>query len=211
MQSFKDRVSNAVRTWVAKRFLRTTAEPPWRGSPQRQQSALHIRFSTVCRADLSSNQGNSLMAIIHQHHVSLVHSASFATHAPVVAHWHPANPYAGLSDAALVREFDKNFDAFRPAGSPHATLGKIREVARRPLTGDAQQNKLTMLAREVLKRDQVMNQLDTVDVAGRDGIIGRWNPKMAAAKLSDVPPQCSASTPEAWRPSPIIAASLIVY
>jgi hypothetical protein len=150
------------------------------------------------------------MAITHQHHVSFVHSTSFSTHAHA-AHWHPANPYAGRSDAGLALEFDKNFDAFRPAGSPHATQGKIREVAGRPLTGDSQQDKLTLLAREVLKRDQVMNQLDTVDVAGRDGIIGRWNPKMAAAKLSDVPPQCSAPTPGTCRPKPVIAASLIVY
>ena len=151
------------------------------------------------------------MAIIHQHHVSLVHSASFATHAPVVAHWHPANPYAGRSDAALAQEFDKNFDAFRPAGSPYATQGEICQVAGRPLTGDSQQDNLTMLAREVLKRDQVMNQLDTVDVAGRDGIIGRWNPDMAANKLSASSPQCLAPTPGSWFLKPAIAPSWIVY
>ncbi|RDS87475.1 hypothetical protein [Pseudomonas fluorescens] len=150
------------------------------------------------------------MAITRQHHVSLVHSASFST--PVsVAYWQPANPYAGRSDAALALEFDKNFDAFRPAGSPHATQGKIRQVAGRPLTGDSQQDKLTMLAREILKRDHVMNQLDTVDVAGRDGIIGRWNPKMAANKLSESSPQYFVPTPGSWLLKPAIAASLIAY
>lgn len=126
------------------------------------------------------------------------------------------NAYARHSDAALALAFDKNFDAFRPSGSSNATQGKIREVAERPLTGYPQRDNLTMLAREVLKRDNVMSELDSVDHGGhRDGIIGRYNPKNAANKLSDCPPPdpCYSKPcrPQPGRPKPCGSSPFNIY
>ncbi|AZF00712.1 hypothetical protein C4J95_3252 [Pseudomonas orientalis] len=93
--------------------------------------------------------------------------------------------YSKMSDSDLARAFGDNFQAFKHPTTPNATTDKIREVAGRSLTGDAQKDNETRLAREVLKRDNVLDELDSVDDNGkRDGVIGPWNPNMAADKLA---------------------------
>lgn len=101
----------------------------------------------------------------------------------------PARPnpkdYSSMSDSDLAKAFGDNFQAFKHPTTPNATTDKIREVAGRSLTGDAQKDNETQLARELLKRDNVMKALDSVDDNGkRDGVIGPWNPKMAADQLA---------------------------
>lgn len=96
-----------------------------------------------------------------------------------------ANPYSQMSDSNLAKAFGANFQAFKHPTTPNATTDKIREVAGRSLTGDAQKDNQTQLARELLKRDNVMGALDSVDAKGtRDGVIGPWNPAMAANQLA---------------------------
>lgn len=93
--------------------------------------------------------------------------------------------YSKMSDSDLAKAFGDNFQAFKHPTTPNATTDKIREVAGRSLTGDAQKDNETQLAREVLKRDNVLKALDSVDDNGkRDGVIGPWNPKMAADQLA---------------------------
>lgn len=101
------------------------------------------------------------------------------------------NGFSQMSDSQLAKEFGNNFQAFKDPKTGNATADKIREVAGRPLTGDAQKDKETQLAQEVLQRDRVLNSLDSVDDNGkRDGIIGPWNPGMAAGALSSKPCNC---------------------
>jgi hypothetical protein len=96
-----------------------------------------------------------------------------------------SNPFSQTSDSGLAKAFGANFSAFKDPATGNATVDKIREVAGRGLTGDAQKDKETQLARELLKRDHVMGALDSVDDNGkRDGIIGPWNPQMAADQLA---------------------------
>lgn len=98
------------------------------------------------------------------------------------------NAFSHMSDSQLASAFGDNFQAFKDPKTGNATADKIREVAGRPLTGDPQRDKETQLAQEVLKRDRVMNALDSVDDNGkRDGIIGPWNPAMAAGALACKP------------------------
>jgi hypothetical protein len=95
------------------------------------------------------------------------------------------NDYSKMSDSGLAKAFGDNFQAFKHPTTPNATTDKIREVAGRSLTGDAHKDNETQLAREVLKRDNVLKALDSVDDNGkRDGVIGPWNPKMAADQLA---------------------------
>ncbi|AZF53819.1 hypothetical protein C4J85_3337 [Pseudomonas sp. R4-34-07] len=106
-----------------------------------------------------------------------------------VSHVSPARPspgnYSKMSDSDLAKAFGDNFQAFKHPTTPNATTDKIREVAGRSLTGDAQKDNETQLAREVLKRDNVLKALDSVDDNGkRDGVIGPWNPQMAADQLA---------------------------
>ncbi|AZF06067.1 hypothetical protein [Pseudomonas sp. R5-89-07] len=106
-----------------------------------------------------------------------------------VSHASPARPspndYSKMSDSDLAKAFGDNFQAFKHPTTPNATTDKIREVAGRALTGDAQKDNETQLAREVLKRDNVLKALDSVDDHGkRDGVIGPWNPQMAADQLA---------------------------
>ncbi|AZF43150.1 hypothetical protein C4J87_2994 [Pseudomonas sp. R1-43-08] len=106
-----------------------------------------------------------------------------------VSHVSPARPspsnYSRMSDSDLAKAFGDNFQAFKHPTTPNATTDKIREVAGRSLTGDAQKDNETQLAREVLKRDNVLKALDSVDDNGkRDGVIGPWNPQMAADQLA---------------------------
>lgn len=153
------------------------------------------------------------MAEIHRHFTSNAHSAQLNSQV-LHAQRPPADPYKRLSDSDLALAFDKNFDAFRPSGTSYATSGKIREVAQRQLTGNPQQDNLTMLARQVVERDHVMNELDTVDHrnnAPRDGRIGRWNPKLAAEKLSKSTPGCPPPHPQPCRPDPCHASPINIY
>ncbi|AZF11429.1 hypothetical protein C4J93_3234 [Pseudomonas sp. R2-37-08W] len=106
-----------------------------------------------------------------------------------VSHAAPARPspnqYSKMSDSDLAKAFGDNFQAFKHPTTANATTDKIREVAGRSLTGDAQKDNETQLAREVLKRDNVLKALDSVDDNGkRDGVIGPWNPQMAADQLA---------------------------
>ncbi|AZF48386.1 hypothetical protein [Pseudomonas sp. R2-7-07] len=95
------------------------------------------------------------------------------------------NQYSKMSDSDLAKAFGDNFQAFKHPTTANATTDKIREVAGRSLTGDAQKDNETQLAREVLKRDNVLKALDSVDDNGkRDGVIGPWNPQMAADQLA---------------------------
>ncbi|WP_157943511.1 hypothetical protein [Pseudomonas orientalis] len=117
----------------------------------------------------------------------------------------PARPnpkdYSSMSDSDLAKAFGDNFQAFKHPTTPNATTDKIREVAGRSLTGDAQKDNEIQLARELLKRDNVMKALDSVDDNGkRDGVIGPWNPKMAADQLA-----CHC------RPNPPITTLQITY
>ncbi|MGF6096458.1 hypothetical protein [Pseudomonas sp. 18175] len=109
------------------------------------------------------------------------------------------NHYSQMSDSQLATAFGDQFQAFKHPTTANATLDKIREVAARPLTGDANKDKDTLLAKEVLKRDNVLDALDSVDDNGvRDGVIGPWNPAMAAKKLCSSPPKpCGCKSDDA--------------
>lgn len=75
---------------------------------------------------------------------------------PALQQGSSANPYSYKSDSDLAQSFGDNFQAFKHPTTPNATTDKIREVAARPLTGDAKGDNETHLARELLKRDHIM-------------------------------------------------------
>lgn len=156
------------------------------------------------------------MAISHTHsmqHAQNVHSQPAQASLRLVG-----NPYLRMSDSDLALEFGKNYSAFQPRPSWYATEGKIQEMAKRTMpSGEPQQDKLTMLARELVKRDHVMEQLDTTGHGQRDGLIGNGNPRIAANNLSKCPPPlpdpCYSQPcrPQPGRPNPCGSSPLNIY
>ncbi|MHA6576461.1 hypothetical protein [Pseudomonas yamanorum] len=140
---------------------------------------------------------------INSHLSSNTASLNAASHAHPVRP--PTNPFEQYSDSAVASAFGHHFQSFKHPTTPNATVGKIRQVAAQSLTGDAAKDRVTMLAREVIKRDNVLDALDSVDDKGvRDGVIGPWNPKLAAEQLSN----CHTPPPP---PKPCCAKPFNIY
>lgn len=80
------------------------------------------------------------------------------------------------TDADLAMELGNNFDYFKPNtdGGPTITQASLREVAGRPLTGNPVDDRMTVLAREILSRPKLNRELDSDHDSDKpDGIIGR--------------------------------------
>lgn len=101
----------------------------------------------------------------------------------------------GSSDSDLASELGNNFDYFKPDANGKVHQETLREVAGRPLTGNASDDRMTLLAREILSRPGLNSKLDSDHDADKaDGIVGRdttervskQNAAPSYEKMSDV-------------------------
>ncbi|MCD7037364.1 hypothetical protein LRQ11_09735 [Pseudomonas sp. MAFF 311095] len=85
-----------------------------------------------------------------------------------------AYAFKGTKDSDLASELGNNFDYFKPDANGKITQGALREVAGQPLTGNASDDRMTLLAREIISRPGLNSKLDSDHDADKsDGIIGR--------------------------------------
>lgn len=85
-----------------------------------------------------------------------------------------ANDFGSASDSDLALELGNNFDYFNPNANDKITQASLREVAGRPLTGNPVDDRMTLLAREIISRPAFNRKLDSVEDSDKpDRIIGR--------------------------------------
>ncbi len=85
-----------------------------------------------------------------------------------------ANNFKQAKDSDLTTELGNNFDYFNPNEHGKITQQSLREVAGQPLTGNPVDDRMTLLANEILSRPQVNSKLDSDHDADKgDGLIGR--------------------------------------
>ncbi|SFI31092.1 hypothetical protein SAMN03159342_03020 [Pseudomonas sp. NFPP04] len=106
-----------------------------------------------------------------------------------------ANNFKQAKDSDLTTELGNNFDYFKPNEHGKITQKSLREVANRPLTDNPVDDRMTLLAKEIISRPGLNSKLDSdhnADIPdgkiGRD-TIGRVSERDAAPsykKMSDV-------------------------
>lgn len=75
-------------------------------------------------------------------------------------------------DSAVARDFAKNFDYFQSSDSGFVTQHSLQHAANRPMTGRPFDDRMTMLAREILERPELNCMLDSINHGGcADGLI----------------------------------------
>ena len=85
-----------------------------------------------------------------------------------------ANNFKQAKDSDLTTELGNNFDYFNPNEHGKITQQSLREIAGRPLTGNPVDDRMTLLAKEILSRPQINRHLDSDHDADKaDGLIGR--------------------------------------
>ncbi len=78
-----------------------------------------------------------------------------------------------------------NFDAFKKPGTSYITTDNISDMASKPLTGNHQQNRNILLARELMKHPEVINAIDRHSTTGAlDGVIDRRKIEMTLGSQS---------------------------
>lgn len=100
------------------------------------------------------------------------------THRPDPAHAkpnRPGSPYAKQSNEQLAQRLLDNFDAFKDPKSPdYITTQALEAMASRALTGNPSVDQNIRLARELLKRPELVQALDRNSGTGAtDGLISR--------------------------------------
>lgn len=82
--------------------------------------------------------------------------------------------FKGAEDSDLAKELGNNFDYFKPDAKDKITQQSLREVAGRALTGNPVDDRMTLLANEILRRPDFNRKLDSVTDGDKpDRIIGR--------------------------------------
>lgn len=106
-----------------------------------------------------------------------------------------ANNFKHAKDSDLTTELGNNFDYFKPNQDGKITQQSLREVANRPLTGNPVDDRMALLAKEIISRPGLNRKLDSDhDADTSDGIIGRdtiervatQNAAPSYQKMSDV-------------------------
>ncbi|MDR9877513.1 hypothetical protein RJC98_20200 [Pseudomonas allii] len=84
------------------------------------------------------------------------------------------NPLKSKDDKQLVQEMLNHFNALKGGCfSSTIKLGDLRARAMQPMTGNPRNDHLTLLAREVMARSNLMSAMDNVHSWQRDGKISR--------------------------------------
>lgn len=98
---------------------------------------------------------------------------------PDPCHGKPDPWYSGQSNDDLAKMLLNNFDAFRDPKQSWITTQAISDMASKPLTGDVDQDRNIRLARELMKRPELVNAIDRHSTTGAlDGIIDRLKIQM---------------------------------
>ncbi|MBD8740075.1 hypothetical protein IFR41_11165 [Pseudomonas fluorescens] len=80
----------------------------------------------------------------------------------------------GATNADLAKELGNNFDYFAPNANDKISQQSLREVASQTMDGNPVNDRMTLLAREILSRPEFNRQLDSVtDSDLPDRLIGR--------------------------------------
>ena len=84
------------------------------------------------------------------------------------------NPLSGKSDQKVAEEMLKNFDKLKDDyWTSSIKVDTLKDISKRSLTGNADKDRLTHIAREVLSRPELLKKLDNIYSKDGDGWI-RW-------------------------------------
>ena len=84
------------------------------------------------------------------------------------------NPLSAKSDKKVAQEMLKNFDKLKDDyWTSSIKIDTLKEISNRTLTGNADKDRLTHIAREVLSRPELLKKLDNIYSKDGDGWI-RW-------------------------------------
>ena len=106
---------------------------------------------------------------------------------PDPCYGHKPDPvYSQKSNDDLARQLLNNFDAFKDPKTPwFVTTQGLSDMANKPLTGNPAQDQNIRLARELLRRPEVVNALDRHSSTGAlDGLIDRQKIQMTLSSQS---------------------------
>ncbi|RMP71280.1 hypothetical protein ALQ17_01706 [Pseudomonas fluorescens] len=85
-----------------------------------------------------------------------------------------ANNFKYAKDSDIATELGNNVDYFKPNQDGKITQQSLREVANRPLTGNPVDDRMSLLAKEIISRPALNRKLDSDHDADKpDGLIGR--------------------------------------
>jgi hypothetical protein len=85
-----------------------------------------------------------------------------------------AHKFEQATDSELATALSANFDYFKPNVNDKITQATLREIAARPMTDNPEDNRMTLLAGEIISRPGLNRKLDSDHDADKpDGIIGR--------------------------------------
>ena len=105
---------------------------------------------------------------------------------PDPCHGKPDPWYSNKSNDELAQLLLSNFDAFKDPKQPwYVTTQGISNIASKPLTGNAAQDQNIRLARELMKRPELVNAMDRHSSTGAlDGLIDRQKIQMTIGSQS---------------------------
>lgn len=84
------------------------------------------------------------------------------------------NPFKYNNDKQLAQEMLDHFDALKGRHSgPDLRIKDLKKLAAKPLTGDVSKDHLIQLAQEILKRSDVLTEMDNLAGRDNDGRISR--------------------------------------
>ena len=105
---------------------------------------------------------------------------------PDPCHGKPDPWFSNKSNDDLAKMLLNSFDAFKDPKQPgYVTTQGISDLASKPLTGDAAQDQNIRLARELMKRPELVNAMDRHSTTGAlDGLIDRKKIEMTLSSQS---------------------------
>lgn len=105
---------------------------------------------------------------------------------PDPCHGKPDPCYSGQSNDDLAKKLLDNFDAFKDPKQPwYITTQGISDLANKPLTGNPDQDQNIRLARELMKRPELLDAIDRHSTTGAlDGLIDRKKIEMTLCSQS---------------------------
>lgn len=84
----------------------------------------------------------------------------------------PNHSYAPVSNSSVAREFANNFDYFQSSDSGFVTRQTLEQAANRPMTRNPFDDRMTLLASEILNRPELSHLLDAINHNGQeDGLV----------------------------------------
>ncbi|MBN2993592.1 hypothetical protein JWR97_22630 [Pseudomonas cedrina subsp. fulgida] len=96
----------------------------------------------------------------------------------------PGYNAGGLPPSQVAHEFASNFRYFQTPGTPFVTRDSLEHAANRPMTGNPYHDRMTMLAREIIRNPQLSSMLDGMTQGGQqDGLISECDAHETVAAL----------------------------